>query len=367
MHNVHLFIGMLLASIVFGLSCLDGQEKTVPGPETDELAAAERIVLPHSDSVICIAFTPDGKTLISSGGESIRLWDVASGKEKAALTRGRSSAKAVAVSPDGKLLASGNWDATVRLWDGASGREIATLAGHTGPLLTVAFSPDGSLLASGGRDLKWKKAEVKLWDLRTRAELASLRGVADPVSRLAFSPDGKTIAVGDIRGRVFLWDVASKKVRRCLKVKGHTSVSEVIWSCDGRRLVSGGNDIRIWDPARGELLATLPVGDDTDDCFGLAITKDGKLLASGSHRGNIRVWDIATGKVKLTLKRAPPNAKPTLKPIRELLKEFENDVYCVALSPDDTLLAAGVGPTVRIWDIKLLLSTNAGAAEKQSK
>jgi WD40 repeat protein len=325
----------------------------------------ERMVLRHSNSVICIAFTPDGKTLISSGDESIRRWDVASGKEKAALTRGRSNAKAVAVSPDGRLLASGNWDTTVRLWDSASGREIATLTGHTGPLLTVAFSPDGSLLASGGRDAKWKKAEVKLWDLRTRTELASLPGVADPVSRLAFSPDGKTIAVGDIRGRVFLWDVASKKVRVCLK--GHTSVSKVIWSCDGRRLVSGGNDIRIWDPARDELLATLPVGDDTDTCFGLAITKDGKLLASGSHRGNIRVWDIATGKAKLTLKHAPPKAKPTLKPIRELLKEIENDVYCVALSPDDTLLAAVVGPTVRIWDIKALLSADAGVTEKPSK
>jgi WD40 repeat protein len=341
---------LLLASIFVFRStcaCLGGEPK-------------ERMVLPHSDSVICIAFTPDGKTLISSGNESVRLWDVASGKEKAALTRGRSSAKAVAVSPDGKLLASGNWDTTVRLWDSASGRELATLTGHTGPLLTVAFSPDGSLLASGGRDAKWKKAEVKLWDLRTRAELASLPGVADPVSRLAFSPDGKTVAVGDIRGRVLLWDLASKQVRLCLK--GHTSVSKVSWSYDGRRLVSGGNDIRIWDPARGELFATLPVGDDTDDCFGLAITKDGKLLASGSHRGNIRVWDIATGKAILTLKQAPPKAKPTLKPIRELSKEVENDVNCVALSPDDTLLAAGVGPTVRIWDIKTLLSEKKKSA-----
>src|SRR5262249_41874683 len=125
--------------------------------------------------------------------------------------------------------------------------------------------------------------------------------------------------------------------------------------------------IRIWDPAKGELLATLPVGDDTDDCFGLAITKDGKLLTSGSHRGNIRIWDIATREARLTLKQAPPKAKPALKPIRELSKEFENNVYCVALSPDDTLLAAGVGPTVRIWDIKALLSADAGAAEKSSK
>jgi WD40 repeat protein len=325
----------------------------------------ERMVLPHSDSVICIAFAPDGKTLVSSGDESIRLWDVASGKEKAPLTRGRSSAKAVAVSPDGKLLASGNWDTTVRLWDSANGAEIATLAGHTGPLLTVAFSPDGSLLASGGRDAKWEKAEVKLWDLRARTELASLPGVADPVGRLAFSPDGKTVAVGDIRGRVFLWDVASKQVRQ--RLKGRTYVSKVIWSHDGKMLILGGNDIQIWDPVRGKLIATLPVGDDTDSAFGLAITKDGKLLVSGSHRGNIRIWDIASREAKLTLKQAPPKAAPTVKPIGDLAKETADEVYCVALAPDDTLLAAGVGPTVRIWDIKTLLSTKTGAAEKPSK
>src|SRR5205823_1168397 len=142
----------------------------------------------------------------------------------------------------GELLASGNWDTTVRLWEITSGMEIATIRGHTGPVMSVAFSPDGLLLASGARDKKWQAAEVKLWSLRTRTELASVPGVADPVGGLAFSPDGKTVAVGDVRGSVFLWDVASKQVRK--RLKGHTTGTLVIWSRDGTRLVSGGNDIR---------------------------------------------------------------------------------------------------------------------------
>jgi len=251
----------------------------------------------------------------------------------------------------------------VRLWDGATGAEIATLTGHTGPLLTVAISPDGSLLASGGRDAKWQKAEVKLWDVRTRTELASLPGVGDPVGRLAFSPDGRTVAVGDSRGRVFLWDVASKEVRLCLKAPNY--VKKVIWSPDGKMLISGGKDIRMWNPVTGKQIAALPVGDATDSAFGLAITKDGKLLVSGSHRGNIRVWDIATGQAKLTLKQAPPQEPPTVKPFRDL--EFPDEVYCVVLSPDDTLVAAGVGRTVRVWDIKALLSAGAAPAEKPPK
>lgn len=307
----------------------------------------ERIVLRYSNSVISTVFTPDGNTLISSDHESIRLWDVPSSNEKASLRRDNSVPKGVAVSPNGKLIATGNWDTTVRLWDIVSGTEIAALKGHTGPVLTVAFSPNGSFLASGARDKKWEKAEVKLWDLHTRTELASLPGVADPVGRLAFSPDGKTVAVGDLSGKVFLWDVASKKVRVCFE--GPNYVSKVIWSHDGSMLISGGNDIRIWNPVTGKQIATLPVGDDTDSAFGLAITKDDKLLVSGSHRGIIRVWDIATRETKLTLRQAS--------------KEFNDAVYCVTLSPDNTLLAAGVGPTVRIWDIKAHLSAAAAVAE----
>jgi WD40 repeat protein len=152
-------------------------------------------VLQHSDSVVSIAFTPDGKTLVTTENEAIRLWDVASRNERSVVTKGRSVGKAVAASPDGKWLASGDWDAAVRLRDSVSGKEIAKLTGHTGPLLTVAFSPDGSLLASGGSKAKWfEKAEVKLWDLRTRTEVASLPGVGDPLGSLAFSLDGKTVA-----------------------------------------------------------------------------------------------------------------------------------------------------------------------------
>jgi WD40 repeat protein len=156
---------------------------------------------------------------------------------------------------------------------------------------------------------------------------------------------------------VFLWDVASKKVR--LTLKAPASVSNVIWSPNGKVLISGGSDIRVWDPATGKLIRSFPVGDATDSAFGLAITKDGKLLASASHRGNIQIWDVATGEARLTLKKPPSKAAPTVKPLGELGKELAGNVYCVAISPDDTLLAAGVGRTVRIWDIKALLNTDA--------
>ena len=349
MRRYMVFLACILAFAAPTCPCFGGEPK-------------ERLLLPHSRSVISVVVTPDGKTLISSDNNSIRLWELESGKPKATFTKDDSGPKGVAVSPKGELLASGNWDTTVRLWEIASGKEIAIIRGHTGPVLRVAFSPDGLLLASGARDKKWQKAEVKLWDMRTRTELASVPGVDDPVGGLAFSPDGKTLAVGDVSGNVFLWDVASRQVRQRLKSPNH--ISRVIWSHDGKILISGGGDIRLWDPVKGKLIKTLPVGDETDSAFGLAITKDGKLLASGSHRGHIKIWDIAAGKAVLTLKEAPARTKPMVKPIGDLLKEIENDVYCLALSPDDAMLAANVGPTLRIWDIKALLSVDPGEAKK---
>jgi WD40 repeat protein len=361
---------LLLGCLLTIAGCAGSAEPTEPAAGEPPERAVERepqesAVLPHSDSVVGLAFTPDGSTLVTSDNESIRLWDVASRRETATLKNGKSGAKPVAVSADGKLVAAGNWDATVRLWDRATGAEVATLTGHAGPVLTVAFSPDGSLLASGSRGAQWGgAAEVKLWNLGGRTEVGSLPGVADPVGRLAFSPDGKTVAVGDVRGNLFLWDVASKKVTSPLK--GQRSVSRVVWSPDGGKLVSGGSDIRVWEPATGRLLATLPVGDATDTCFGLAISRDGKLLASGTHRGNVKVWDFAAGTARLVLRRAHSPDAPEVRPIGELSKGTAGYVYCVAISPDAAVLAAGVGPTVRLWNLKTLLPANA-AAEKQSK
>jgi WD40 repeat protein len=212
MRLLHLMFGcsLALAGCTDGAAPISTKSPTDEPPGRDEKRdPKEPIVLPHSNSVVSVAFTPDGKTLVASDNDSVRLWEAATWKEKAPLKNGKSGAKPVAVSLDGKLIAAGNWDKTVRLWDSASGAEVATLVGHVGPVLTVAFSPDGSLLATGGRSEPWGgTAQVKLWDLRTRTESASIPGVADSVGKLAFSPDGKTLAVCDVRGGLVLWDVA---------------------------------------------------------------------------------------------------------------------------------------------------------------
>ncbi len=129
----------------------------------------------HKFGVVCVAFSPDGKTLASGGVDrsgktgkgkpdgDIKLWEVATGKNIATWPGHHRSVFAVAFSPDGKTLASGSQDTTVRLWDLRTGKNTATFQGHTDFVRCVAFSPDGRMLASGSHD-----KTIKLWEVPPR-------------------------------------------------------------------------------------------------------------------------------------------------------------------------------------------------------
>ena len=169
----------------------------------------------HKHRVYSVAFSPDGKTLVSgSDDNTIRLWDVDTGETQRILTGhagefevdngpfSDEGVKSVAFSPDGKTLASGGGDNVIHLWDIGTGKRTMTLFGHTGGLFSLAFSPDGKTLASGSHD-----SDIRLWDPHTGQQKKTLTGHSAWVRSIAFSPDGKTLVSGSDDGSVLIWEI----------------------------------------------------------------------------------------------------------------------------------------------------------------
>ncbi len=286
----------------------------------------------HTDDVTSIAFNRDGRRLASASSDStIRLWDV---KRRAPrdvrLTTG-DSVRTVAISPDGKIVASAG-RRTIRLWNRRTHKQIgATMTGHENRINSVAFTPDGKTLASGSDD-----QTLRLWDVATHKQLAVLRGYHDWVNSVAFSPDGTVVASGSDDSTVRLWDVRTHKQLKTHSTGPAVWVKSVAFSPDGKLIASGSDDrmVRLWDARtlkrRGRRLARLG-----GNVSAVAFSPDGKVLAAASDDRTIRLWDVASR----TELGAP-------------LAGHRSAVKALAFSPDGrTLASASMDKTVRLWDV----------------
>ncbi|HAS51395.1 MAG TPA: hypothetical protein DCS21_06495 [Gammaproteobacteria bacterium] len=257
----------------------------------------------HSGSISAVAFSADGRWLASSGDRTVRLWRVNSGQCMATLRGHIGMVSAVAFSADGRWLVSGSADRMVRLWRVDNGLCVATLQGHTGIVNAVAFSPDGQTLASGSAD-----RTVRLWRMEGGHCVAVLPGRTGRVTSVAFSPDGRWLASGSASfserrcddDAVRLWRVEN---RQCVVAfPGHTgSVNTVTFSPDGRFVASGSSDhtIRLWRVENRQCAATLP--DRCGEVAGVAFSPDGRRLVSGCEDGLV-LWNCRqTTTVEMTL------------------------------------------------------------------
>jgi eukaryotic-like serine/threonine-protein kinase len=201
----------------------------------------QKFINPYSNSITTVALSPDGKSLASGGGGGVvHLWDTQTGAIKHNLEGHGYAVYAVAFSADGKTVACAAWDHTVKLWDAETGALKQTLKGHGNEVLSVAFSPDGKTVASGGYD-----NTVKLWDTETGAMKQTL-AMDDTVFSVAFSPNGKRVA-GGTHHAVKLWDAETGRLKQTLEHSG--IISSVAFSPDGQTLATGSGDgtIKLWD------------------------------------------------------------------------------------------------------------------------
>jgi WD40 repeat protein len=277
-----------------------------------DIATAKQLttVQGHADFALRLAFSPDGKTLASGGADEkiedrrnnpladwgglVRLWDSGAGKQKAAFRGHRNTVVSLAYSPDGKTLASGD-DSTIRLWNVATGKSIATFGGPTHKQINcLAFSPDGRTLASGSGYYGGQPSEIKLWEVFTGKERATLQGHTGPVKSLSFSPDGKTLASGSEDQTIRLWDLRTGKARGILPGNRKESIySQAVrfvgFPSDNRRLVSMSQHlVKIWDLSTCKETAILK----GERFMSAALSRDARRLACGHPDGTITLWDI---------------------------------------------------------------------------
>jgi RNA polymerase sigma factor (sigma-70 family) len=242
----------------------------------------------HKGEITSVSFSRDGKLALSGGTDRIvRLWEVQTGKVLRVFAGHKGDVISVTMSPEGKQVLSAGADKTLRLWEVGTGKEVHAFTGHTDSVWTVSFSPDGSRALSGGED-----RTLRLWDVETGKELLCIRGHAGWVSSVSFSPDGKRALSTSQDKTVRLWDVETGNEIRCLK--GHKGeVTCALFSPDGKRILSGGTDgtLRLWDLATGKELHVFKR--DKGIVLSVAFSPDGKRALSGSSDRMMYLWDVA--------------------------------------------------------------------------
>jgi RNA polymerase sigma factor (sigma-70 family) len=341
----------------------------------------------HAERITSLAFTPDGKRVISHGYDGIRAWDAATGRETCSvaapadgwidgimltrdgksivstegtpnhfLCRVRSSTDLTILhevvlnhpslyfraSPDGKFLAQlHDGETTIELWDVASGKQIRSWNGHDRRVWALQFSADGKTLVTCGED----KA-VRFWDVATGKQERAITGYPDIVGVVALSPDGSrlaTVGMTEVQpgvgswpraNRVRLWDVAAGKEVTQLAVppKDRYYVADVAFTDDGKSLVTSGPDdkIHFWDPVSGKEQRRLDLGDLPGV---VALSPKGDAVAVAVGDKTVRLLDVAGGK-----ESGPAGG-------------HQRGLLALTVTPDGRTVATADGHgAIRLWD-----------------
>ena len=281
-----------------------------------------KIMIPHSAGVLSVAFSPDGKFILTGGNDAVlNLWTL-DGKIKQVFKGHRHWVKSVAFSPNENLILSSSIDETVRLWN-MNGEEKKLLKIRN-ENITIAFAPDNNSIFMGGAG-----NVAKLLSVGGKVKQI-FKGHTSSVFSVCFSPDGKLLLTGSGDKTARLWSLDGK-VKKIFK--GHTDmVNSVAFSPDGRYVISGSDDgtARLWS-IDGKIQQIFDSHKNT--VHSVAFSPNGKWIATAGDDGTVRIWNLK-GKME------------------NLLKCSADSVYSVAFSPDSKLVVAGLlNYGAQVWNV----------------
>ena len=302
----------------------------------------------HDDEVGIVAVHPSGKWVASGSDDgAIQIWETSTGDLVSQFMHD-SAVHDLAFSPDGMQLVSGSSDGTARVWNVFTGEELSRMV-YNSFVATVAFSPDGKWVASGGCDefdVEWacRSGSARVWEAKTGRELSRV-DYGYYVLAIAFSPDGSWVVAGVAPwgNNLQIWEASTGKVVSTMSSFHKSGVWTVAFSPDGNWVAAGGCDkrsgmktpcyegsARVWDSTTGEEVALLPHAGDVQT---IEFSPDGKLIASGGNDGLARVWQVNKNQEIAQL-------------------PHEGIILSVTFSPDGNRVAsAGSNAIIRMWNL----------------
>lgn len=333
-------------SVLLALHALDVAYTYQAEGALHQALAAHRLRLtlagqPGEPELTAIAYSPDGRRLATGQADGrLRIWDAATGEELLSLPAHEEFMLSVSYSADGRRLATSAWDGTARVWDAATGTLILDASDQTEGWARAALDPAGARLA-----LASDSGLLAVVEVATGAMLLRQPDYGLPVNQAIFSPDGRWLAAALGNGGVQLWDVEAGAIVRDLPAHDD-GVSSLAFSPDGERLATGSYDAtaRVWDLDTGQLLVTLR--GHNGEVLDVEFSPNGQRLATTSFDALVKVWDVESGREELTL------------------YGHVSTVFAAAFHPTEARLATAGINGGRIWDIgpaREWLALDAGA------
>lgn len=351
-----LFIcGVLLLSLLLRWITASRLEETLIDTQTQVAAPAyTRWHLPEGATLRLgkghirdIKFVPDGTQFVVATSIGIWLYDARTGAEIARLNEKPRNIKTIAFSPDGKTLVSGDYAGEVQTWDIPTAKLRVTFRGPERITDAVsAVSTESIVLANE------QHGHIRLWKFSPNTTEPAIRDTNSGSELeyhivMALSPDATRLAATSSAGNrihpIWVWDANTGKLLFTLKAQAR-GIQTLVFSADGKTLASGniGNTIRLWDMETGTYRAAFKIS--KSGFHGLTFSPNGKLLASGSDDGKVRLWDA-------TIKKQEGLGTLGRYAAMLTIRGHKHRVSALAFSPDGkTLITAGTYGNIRAWD-----------------
>jgi WD40 repeat protein len=262
----------------------------------------------HSGHVNAVTFSADGTILAAAGGEpglfgEVRLWKTSDGSLVRAIRAHKDALYSVAISPNGKVMATGSYDQKIKLWDMVTGVELRELSGHNGAVFGLSFRRDGVVLASASGD-----RTVKLWDVATGKRLDTLSQATKEIYAVGFAPDGRHLVAGGADNRIRFYAISASALdgsnELLISRFAHEgSILSLVYSPNGSALASSGEDrtVKVWD---GEALTERLILERQPDIVpAVTFVGGAQTVVAGRLDGTLQFYKTADGKAVKTAAR----------------------------------------------------------------